>query len=88
MTLCVRLHIRGLQAKLGLCLGWKEQWICCITRGRQGGKGGERRGGEGRGGKGREGRGWEGRVGEGRNDCYAYSNGATILKIAITSRIM
>ena len=43
---------------LVLCIGWKGQWICCVTRGRERGKGGK--GGEGRG---REGRG--GRVGEG-----------------------
>ena len=28
--------------KLGLCLGWKEQWICCVTR-----EGGRERGREG-----------------------------------------
>ena len=28
---------------LGLCLGWKGQWICCVTRGREGGIGGEGR---------------------------------------------
>ena len=31
--------------QLGLCLGWKGQWICCVTRG------GGREGGRGRRGK-------------------------------------
>ena len=55
--------------KLGLCLGWKGQRICCVTRGREGGREGEG-GGEGRGGEGgREGeRGGEGRRGEGRGE--------------------
>ena len=44
--------------RLGLCLGWKGQYICCVTKGREGeGRGGEGRGGEGRGGKGRGGEG-------------------------------
>ena len=39
--------------KLGLCLGWKGQCICCVTRGRgEEGMGGKGRGGEGRGGEG------------------------------------
>ena len=33
---------------LGLCLGWKGQFICCVTRGREGGRGWEGRGGDGR----------------------------------------
>ena len=32
---------------LWLCLGWKGQWICCVTRGREGGKGGGEEGREG-----------------------------------------
>ena len=43
--------------QLGLCLGWKGQCICCVTRGRDGG----REGREGRGGEGGEER--EGREG-------------------------
>ena len=42
-------------ALLGLCLGWKGQCICCVTRG-EGGREGGRGGREG-------GRGWEGREG-------------------------
>ena len=34
--------------KLGLCLGWKGQCICCVTRGGRGGEGGGREGGGGR----------------------------------------
>ena len=48
--------------ELGLCLGWKGQCICCVTRG------GGREGGEGRGGRevGRGGDGWrEGGMGGG-----------------------
>ena len=41
---------------LGLCLGWKGQRICCVTRGREGGRGGDGMGWEGRGGDGRGGR--------------------------------
>ena len=48
--------------QLGLCLGWKGQWIRCVTRGREGG------GGEGR----------EGGNGEGRDDCYTYYSDGTI----------
>ena len=55
----------GIWTQLGLCLGWKGQWMCCVARGREGGRGGEGRGGEGRG-RGGEGRGGEGRGGEGR----------------------
>ena len=63
----------GLFITLGLCLGWKGQRICCVTRGRE--VEGRGRGGEGRGWEGREGgmeggregeRGGEGRGGEGR----------------------
>ena len=54
---------------LGLCLGWKGQWICCVTRGREGGIGGEGRevGSEvGREGLREGGRGGEGgRLGDG-----------------------
>ena len=56
---------------LGLCLGWKGQSICCVTRGREGEREGGREGGEGRAGQGREGggggkgRGGAGRGGEG-----------------------
>ena len=55
--------------KLGLCLGWKGQCICCVTRGREGGRGGRERGREG----GREVRGGDGgrrgrEVGEGRRE--------------------
>ena len=67
--------------KLGLCLGGKGQWICCVTRGgwREGvGREGERR--EGREGMGGEGGRGEGGRGEGRDDCYTYSNGTTIFK--------
>ena len=59
-------------SELGICLGWKGQYICCVTRGREG-RGGEGRGGEGRGGEGvREGGGERGGRGgrEGRDDCY------------------
>ena len=62
-----------------LCLGWKGQLICCVTRGMEGGseggrdgegRGGERRGADGRGGErrgGKGGKGWRegGRGGEG-----------------------
>ena len=44
--------------ELGLCLGWKGQWICCVTRG-DGGREGE--GGKDEGG--RKGRGWREVVG-------------------------
>ena len=32
---------------LGLCLGWKGQYICCVIRGRKGGEGRGEEGGEG-----------------------------------------
>ena len=47
--------------KLGLCLGWKGQCICCVTRGREGGREGGRGGTPREGGLGRLGR--EGRGG-------------------------
>ena len=50
----MRMRQRDIVDKLGLCLGWKGQWICCVTRGREGEGGGEGRGREGRDG-GREG---------------------------------
>ena len=61
-------HYQLASNKLGLCLGWKGQCICCVTRegGREGGREG-REGGEGgrEGGRqgGREG-GREGRRGD------------------------
>ena len=65
-------HYQIASNKLGLCLGWKGQLICCVTRrgGREGGSHGGRQGGKqaGRVG-GREG----GREG-GVTDCYTYSN--------------
>ena len=73
---------------MGLYLGWKEQWICCVTRGREGrevrvgrveGRGGEGRGGEGRGG---EERGGEGRGGgEGGEGREGGSGGMTVIHI-------
>ena len=55
-------------------IGWKGQCICCVTRGREGGRregrGGEGRGGEGRGGEGRGGEGKGGR--EGEKGCMLY----------------
>ena len=52
--------------------------MCCVTRVREGGKGGEGRGVGGDGGRegGREGRGGM----EERDDCYTYYNGTTIFK--------
>ena len=40
---------------LWLCLGWKGQGICCVTRGREGVREGGREGGGGEGRGGREG---------------------------------
>ena len=66
--------------KLGLCLGWKGQLICCVTGGREGGR--EGKGREGRGG---EGRGGEGRVGEGREGGRG---GMTVIRIILMAPYM
>ena len=54
--------------------------MCCVTRGREGGKGREGKGGEGRGGEGEREGGREGGDGgrEGRDDCYTYYSDGTI----------
>ena len=50
------IEIHCIWVKLGLCLGWKGQLICCVTRRREGREGMVGRGGEESGGGGREGR--------------------------------
>ena len=65
---------------LGLCLGWKGQYICCITRGMEGGRGGRDGGREvGEGGRERRegGRGREGGMEGGRE------GGMTVIHILI-----
>ena len=52
----------GTRKILGLCLGWKGQWICCVTRG-EGERGGEGREGGREGGRDEGGRGGGGREG-------------------------
>ena len=45
----------GVMSKLELCLRWKGQLICCVTRGREGGRGWRAGGREGGSEGGREG---------------------------------
>ena len=56
-VLCVDDIVRGIDQILGLCLGWKGQGICCVTRGEGGREGKEGNMKEGRGEGGRGGRG-------------------------------
>ena len=76
--------------KLGLCLGWKGQWICCVTRGREGAEGREGRGGRegGREGERREGEKREGERREGREGEEGGRGGMTVIHIILPAPYM